>query len=204
MAGWLEGIEESAFKPVPGGYIFQSPNPWLFARPNYYLVNDAQKAVIGECLRKRVRFGMVFSLLSSVVVIALITALIVYFRQSPLSPFLIGASAVILLIVPVLLVPHVYLMRMLGPIIKDLPKSDQRFTTNEQYSKLAGAKPKWLIYSGMAAGMLVILGGLIGLYDLWSEGRLAGRWFWFGPAFSMIGGVILAGYFVYLAKLKKK
>ena len=202
MAGWLDGIEASAFKPVPGGHIFQSPHPWLFARPNYYLVDDAQRAVIGECLRKRARFALVFSLLSLVVILALVTALIVYFRQSPLPSSLIGAAAVILLLIPALIVPHVYLMRMLGPITKDLPTTDQRFTIGEQFSNVAGAAPKWLVYVGMAAGMVVILGGLIGIYDLVSEGRLAGRWF--GPATSMIGGVMIAGYFAYLAKLRKK
>lgn len=188
MAGWLEGIEESAFRQVPGGYVFQSPNPWLVARPNYYLVNDAQKAVIGECLRKRVRFAMVFGLLSFVVVLALFAALIVYFRQLPFPPFLIGASTAVLLLIPVLIVPHVYLMRMLGPITKDLPPTDQRFTISEQVSNVAGAVPKWLIYAGMG----VILWGLIGMFDL------------FGSAFSIISGVILTGCFFYFASLKKR
>lgn len=202
MAGWLDGIEEAAFRPAPGGHIFISPNPWFIGRPRYYLVTDAQKAVIGDCLRKRVRFAMVFSLLSFVVVLALVTAIIVYFRHAPVPPFLMTVFVTIVLVIPVLIVPHVYQMRMLGPITKELPLADQRFTIREQFSNVAGAAPKWLIYVGMAAGMCVILGGLIGMYDLWSEGRLAGRWF--GPAASMTGGVILAGYFMYLVKLRKK
>jgi hypothetical protein len=131
MAHWLEGIQESAFKRVSGGYVFQSANPWLFARPHYYLVNDAQKAVIGECLRKRAVFAL-FGLLAFVVTMALAVALIVYLRPPALSPLLVGISVAALLLIPVLIVPHIYLMRMLGPIIRNLPTTDQRITTSER------------------------------------------------------------------------
>jgi hypothetical protein len=201
MAGWLEGIEESAFKSVPGGQTATDGVTGRRARPRYYLVNDAQKALIKDCLHSRVRFALVMILPSLVVVFALVAASIVYFRQAPLPPILIGVSASLLLLISLLIVPHVYLMQMLGPIIKDLPLTDQRFTTREQFSHQAGAVPKWLLYVGMIAGMGVILGGLIGIYDLWSEGRLAGRWS--GQVTSVIGGTILAGYFMYLARLKK-
>src|SRR6476619_5650004 len=52
MAKWYEAANEASFKSVAGGYVFQSPNPWIFARPRYYLVNEAQKAQIAERLRR--------------------------------------------------------------------------------------------------------------------------------------------------------
>jgi len=37
-------IEAMLFKPVPGGFIYRAPNPWILGYANHYLVNEAQKA----------------------------------------------------------------------------------------------------------------------------------------------------------------
>jgi hypothetical protein len=200
MARWLEGIGEPAFKPVSGGYVFQSPNPWLFARPRYYLVNDTQKAAIGECLRKRAIFAL-FGLLAFVVAMALAVAAIVYLGLPRLSPLLVGISVAAFMLIPVLIAPHVYLMRMLRPIVRDLPTTDQRITTKEQFAKIAVGAPKWLLYVGMSGGVLMVLGGMLGLYDLASEGGSAGRWT--STVVSTTAGVLMAAYFAYLV-IKKK
>jgi hypothetical protein len=200
MARWLEGIGEPAFKPVSGGHVFQSPNPWLFARPRYYLVNDAQKAAIGDCLRKRAIFAL-FGLLVIVVAMALALALVVYLGLPRLSPVLAGISVAVVLLIPVLIAPHIYLMRMLGPIIRDLPTTDQRITTREQFAKIAVGSPKWLLYVGMSGGLLMVLGGMFGLYDLASEGGSAGRWT--STVVSTTAGVLMTAYFAYLV-IKKK
>ena len=39
-------IQSVLFKQVPGGYVFQQPNPWVFGRSSGYLVNEAQKAAL--------------------------------------------------------------------------------------------------------------------------------------------------------------
>ncbi len=39
-------IEAVSFKPVPGGFIYRAPNPWIFGRADHYVVNEAQKAEI--------------------------------------------------------------------------------------------------------------------------------------------------------------
>jgi len=36
--------EALMFKKVPDGYVFRAPNPWVFGRARFYLVNEAQKA----------------------------------------------------------------------------------------------------------------------------------------------------------------
>ena len=43
MPRWYECANEASFKLASGGHVFQAPNPWVFARPRYYLVSDAQK-----------------------------------------------------------------------------------------------------------------------------------------------------------------
>ena len=37
---------EARFKKVAGGFLFQAPNPWLFAPGEHYLVSEAQQAEI--------------------------------------------------------------------------------------------------------------------------------------------------------------
>ena len=43
---WLRKSIEANFKPVPDGFVFRMPSPWLFGPGKYYLVTDAQKAEI--------------------------------------------------------------------------------------------------------------------------------------------------------------
>src|SRR5262249_53344548 len=44
MARWFERANEVSFKPTTQGHVFQAPSPWIFARPRYYVVTEAQKA----------------------------------------------------------------------------------------------------------------------------------------------------------------
>ena len=46
MARWYEAANQASFKPVPEGFIFQAPNPWVFGWPHYYVVSETQKAAI--------------------------------------------------------------------------------------------------------------------------------------------------------------
>jgi hypothetical protein len=125
MASWVDRLVEASFKAAPEGYVFQSPSPWLL-RPHYYLVNDAQKAVIGEFIRKRARFGVVCGIVAVVGVLTLITVTLVFFGQyfGPFSTWLLAMA----FYVPLMFAPHIYYIRLLRPIIKDLPTTDQRFT----------------------------------------------------------------------------
>ena len=37
-------LQSVLFKATGGGWVFRSPNPWIFADTPHYLVDDAQKA----------------------------------------------------------------------------------------------------------------------------------------------------------------
>ncbi len=37
-------IDAMLFKPVPGGFVYRAPNPWIFGRADHYLVDERQKA----------------------------------------------------------------------------------------------------------------------------------------------------------------
>ena len=196
MASWVDRLVEASFKAAPEGYVFQSPSPWLFARPHYYLVNDAQKAVIGEFIRKRARFGMVSGIVGVVGVLTLATVPLVFFGQyfGPFSTWLLAMA----FYVPTMIVPRIYYRRLLRPIIKDLPTTDRRFTISVQLT----AMPKWALYTGIICGLLVVFAAMMASYELMSEGRLAGRWI--SQVFGITAGVLLAGFSVYGVVLKKK
>src|SRR5260221_14213882 len=45
MVGLYDGLEEAAFfKRADGGYIYGSPNPWMFGPTANYVVPEAEKA----------------------------------------------------------------------------------------------------------------------------------------------------------------
>jgi hypothetical protein len=66
LAGLYDGLEEVAFKPVAGGYVFQTSSPWLIGRQRRYFVNEAQKAEIAACLRQTMRRKTPFVLVMAV------------------------------------------------------------------------------------------------------------------------------------------
>src|SRR5262249_22217747 len=47
-------IDAMLFKPVPGGFIYRAPNPWIFGRADHYVVNEQQKAeLLGMLVARR-------------------------------------------------------------------------------------------------------------------------------------------------------
>jgi hypothetical protein len=46
-------IEAMLFKPVPGGFVYRAPNPWIFGRADHYVVNEQQKAELLRILVAR-------------------------------------------------------------------------------------------------------------------------------------------------------
>ena len=43
-------LRAASFKPVAAGYIYRAPKPWVFGRPEHYLVSAAQRDAIIEIL----------------------------------------------------------------------------------------------------------------------------------------------------------
>ena len=53
MATAGDNVRSALFKAVPGGWVFRSPNPWVFGDTPHYLVDDAQKTQIEAILTPR-------------------------------------------------------------------------------------------------------------------------------------------------------
>jgi hypothetical protein len=112
------------------------------------------------------------------------------------------AALVMLLSVPFIAVPQIYLARALRPILANAPRSKERITLREQLPKIATSAPGKLIIVGLIAGLVTTGGGILMTFDAFLEGRLA-RSAPSGAAFLIMGGLLTA-YFVYLLRLKAK
>jgi hypothetical protein len=118
-----------------------------------------------------------------------------------ISPVLTGAVSAVVLLMPMLVIPHIYLMRKLSHLIKDLPSSNEAFSTREKLGATAKAMPTWLVYSGLVVGVGLMLLAAFNIYDVIATGRPADRLT--PPIMSMISGLILAVQFGCFATIKK-
>jgi hypothetical protein len=205
MAKWYEGAEESAFKQVAGGYVFQPPSlSWPFARSRGYLVNEAQKAELTDCLRRQRR--QIFLLLVAYVLIAVGLTVTVGLSASavriPGAEFIVIVTVTALAVVPIVILPHFYLMRSIRPLLTGLPRTDERITVGDQLRSLAVAISGKLLLLGGIGGGTMIIGDIVSIVDAIAEDRAGSRLY--GPIFGLLFGVLLTSYFAYLAILKAK
>jgi hypothetical protein len=197
MTRWYSRVaEQASFKPVPGGYLFAAPHPWIFARPRTYLVNEAQKAKIAECLRRRQQLMLVLAAVC-LLPIAVLTGLLL--ASDRLPPGVVIAIAAVLLLIT-LMIPQLYLVRVIAPLIGGLSPSDQRITGKEQFAAIAGATSPTGLKAGMAGGASMVLGGAIGFAEAMAEGAAGVRLY--GGGVLMVVGALCTAYFVVLARLK--
>jgi drug/metabolite transporter (DMT)-like permease len=120
--------EAIMFKTVPDGYLFRAPNPWVFGRARFYLVNEAQKAELLAIITARSQLVFWIGL---VALIGAGTAAIAY--GSGHDNLTAGDVVIMLALLPVwiyaaLLVPIGSTARRLQPLLAGLPQTDQRIT----------------------------------------------------------------------------
>jgi len=87
MAGIYDGLEEVGFKPIAGGYLFQTSNRWLIGPSRRYVVNEAQKAEIAACIRETFRRIKPFAIAAAVLIPLIIMGALFWFvtRDGTLS-----------------------------------------------------------------------------------------------------------------------
>jgi hypothetical protein len=206
-ARWYARANEASFKPTEGGYVFQAPSPWVFARPRYYVVSAAKKEEISAHLARwrLLLFLPVLGILCfTVPVIAFPSLLSPLYRQlgSSLFPLFLFA-AFTLLMVPLLAVPQIYLARALRPLLADAPRTDERIKVAEQLPVIATAvSTKWLVIGLVSAVAMMVGSGLL-ILDGFLEGGHAGGALLSSSIFGVMGG-LLAFYFIFLLRLKAK
>jgi hypothetical protein len=211
MPRWYEGANEASFKLVEGGYVFQSPSPWIFARPSYYLVNEAKKAeILVPMGRWRLLLLSLPAIMFSIMLLPILSPetfghlLLPAFRLLGTGLFSLLLFAVMtLLMAPLIAMPQIYLARSLRPLLADAPRTEQRIKVAEQLPKIAASVSGKLLAIGLVSALGMIVSAGLLLLDAFLEGRLAGSTLFTSP-FLAVAGVLLTAYFIYLIRLKAK
>jgi hypothetical protein len=204
VASWYERAVQTSFKSTEGGYVFQCPNPWLFGRLRSYLVNEAQKESLAECLRQRQR--LILRLMAAYVLVAFGVTLL--FESAGTAPdhnptAFFGILALAMLgMLALALVPHFYLMRKIGPLLAELQRTDEQITLREQIFGVAAVISNVHLALGGLGGVLIAASNIKTIVEGRAEGRPGSELSW--SAFGLVAGVLLASYFAYLAILKRK
>ena len=123
--------EALMFKKVPDGYVFRAPNPWVFGRARFYLVNEAQKAQLLAIVTARSQAVFWVAL---VALIGASTAALAYGTGHD-NPT-VRDAVVMLALLPVWIYAAVLVSigptaRRLQPLLADLPTTDQRITAGD-------------------------------------------------------------------------
>lgn len=214
MAKWYEAVNQASFRPADGGYVFQSPNPWIFGWPRYYLVNEAQKAQIIPYLG-RWRLLLMLTVLAEAIMLASFIAFVklapaTFLRlMAPVFHFGTGVFAVgmfvvlMLLMAPLIVIPQLYLNRRLAPVLAVAPRTSQRIVTGDQLAKIASSVSGKVLALGLVGGICMMVAAAADFIDAYSDGRLLGRLLWPALPTFMLGAAATA-YFVYLVRLRAK
>jgi hypothetical protein len=204
MASSFDRAVKASFKPVPGGYEFRRPNPWLFGLWRTYLVNEAQKEVLAAYVRQRQR--LILGLLAIYLLIAFAATVAIQALGGPpdlsTAEFLTIVAVAMLGMLVLALVPHIYLMRKIEPLLAELPRTDEQATFHQQLFGVAAViSPVHLALGGLG-GFLITASNLKSIADMLAQGATGSELLW--SVIGLLIGVLLASYFAYLAILRRR
>jgi hypothetical protein len=137
-------LKSAMFRATPGGWVFRSPNPWVFGDTPHYLVNDAQKAQIEAIVTpKPVVVGVLVAggiIVWTVLVVTFLWAITGHQEPTPTDIVLM----VVLILVPALcILPIAGLIqrRRLAPVLEGVPLTNERISYAELRKNVRAATP---------------------------------------------------------------
>jgi hypothetical protein len=211
---WYERANEASFKPTAGGYVFQRPAPWLFARARYYLVSEAQKRELLEGLRRWRLLLLMASLVNVLVIIGVVLPMTMWPKTfapvfvpvlravGPLGLGLTVMAAMALAMVPLIVIAQIHLARVLRAGLAGAPLTDERIRMRDQLPDIARSASPFVLAAGLIGGGCMLLGGVFVMVDAYQDGHLART----APLASigLVFGALLTAYFVWLLRLRVK
>jgi hypothetical protein len=205
MASWYDKAVQTSFRPAPeGGYVYRCPNRWLFGHWRSYLVNEAQKESLSVHLRARQR--LILWLMGLYLLVALGLTLVFGSSGSASDPVSGGFYAFVALallgMLALALVPHLYLMHKIEPMLARLPRAEAPLSLHEQLFGVAAVISNLHLGLGGLGGVLISASNIKTIAEGLSEGRAGSDLLW--PAGGLLAGVSLASYFGYLTILKRR
>ena len=204
MASWYEKSVQASFKPVADGYVYRCPNLWLFGHWRSYLVSEVQKESLSVHLRQRQR--LILWLMGVYLLVAFVLTLM--FGSSGTAPdpktgsFYAFVAVALSGMLALALVPHIYLMRKIEPLLAQLPRAEAPMTLHEQLFGVAAVISNMHLALGGLGGVLIFIANAKTIVEYLSEGVTGTQLLW--PGFGLVFGSLLASYFLYLTILKRR
>jgi len=136
-------IESVLFKPVPGGYIYQAPNPWVFGRMRRYIVTEAQKTALVAIVAPRRPWLRITVITVAILLWAGGVGGAMWAITGHDQP-----TAIDFLVMMVLILGPIYLacvaalqrnLRRMQPILAGAPTTQERITRHELRKQMADA-----------------------------------------------------------------
>ena len=143
----FDRMEELSFKPVPEGWIFRPPKPWLFGpghhypwlfgSGHHYLINEVQKSELSVHLRQMLRVFERATMIIVIVGVAIVVPLAPVLNEHPVMSFagLVVGTVATAFVVGHLAVTHMY--RAVQPLMAGLQPTTQRSTQGNLEGLLA-------------------------------------------------------------------
>jgi hypothetical protein len=100
------------------------------------------------------------------------------------------------------LVPHIYLMRKIEPLLTQLPRAEAPLSLHQQLFGVAAVISNLHLGLGGLGGVLVFVSNTKTIVDDLSQGVTGAELLW--PGFGLVCGSLLASYFLYLTILKRR
>jgi hypothetical protein len=123
--------EAIMFKKVPDGYVFRAPNPWVFGRTRFYLVDEALKAQLLAIVTARSQAVFWIVLVAVIGASTAVQAFATGHDNPTASDVVIMLALLPLWLYAALLVSIRPMARRLQPLLAGLVPTDQRITAAE-------------------------------------------------------------------------
>ena len=140
-----DSVKSALFRAAPGGWVFRSPNPWVFGDTPHYLVNDAQKSQIEAIVALRRPRVVAAVLLGGILAWTVLVATFMWAFAGHQDPTLgdIGVMVVLIFLPLIALLPIAGLIqrRRLKPVLAAAPLTTERILFAELQKKVRAATP---------------------------------------------------------------
>jgi hypothetical protein len=137
-------LESVLFRATSDGWVFRSPNPWMFGDTPHYLVNDAQKAQIEAIVAPKRPVLVVGLCIGGIIVWAALVATVIWAATGHQNPTADTVLMVVLILVPALaLLPIAGLIqrRRLAPVLAGARSTNERISYAELRKNVRAATP---------------------------------------------------------------
>ena len=162
---------EVSLKQVSDGYLFRC-NPWLLnlGPAQHFRINEAQKLALTSATRLVLQRICPIAMGWWVIATTVLIAGAVWFGINSYPRALI-LPFVILVVAPFILLVHFCKAWTLGPLLVDLPRSDERITSRETIGKFARRVPLSYLLAILGLFALILIANVLALIDAVQEGR---------------------------------